>query len=782
MDPAEEELLRGKLSKDPSHLGKLYKVKASKYHVRSVDHAMVDELLQDGWEEFTKPLKTKTKLRKLKNHSTQLEDDIWCQLYRLGYRYFNVGADFKLPFGPNAEDKKQIDVIAINDDTILLVECKSARKPSKPPSFKTEFEALNQRMYGYTKALAQLFGRGRKIKYIFATRNLRINRESSDSKRLMDAGGFLFNDNAYDYVEGLLKSYRDAAHYQFLALLFKGQDINKNKIEVPAIEGKMGGKTYYMFSLEPELLLKIGFVLHRTRANEAEMPTYQRLLVPSRLKGINKFIDEGGFFPNSIILNFGQATKKIEFHGQKRGEDTKSRTGFLKIPNAYAIAYIIDGQHRVYGYANTQYKSTNTIPVVAFVGLEASEQLEMFMDINQNQKAVSATLRITLEEDLYWNAPRLDSRMKALRSSIVRTLGGDQTGPLFGKIALGEDKAELNAKPFADSLLRSGLLPEAKGNKFVEEGKNTSLYDTGNQDHIKEMKATRVRVVSLVNACYQAAEEFFEEDEKTLKSFIIYNRGSFAFISLIGSINRFLSEKGELSFSTADEERFDSIEKYIRALFKALKSISPEDEEMLKGKLGSGAENTWFRSFQSFVNQSFPEYNPPDLLDWKERQDKEIQDEGRKLGTEIERHLKKVVISNLKAIFNENWDIEIGAIQRECENRAKEQMEKNYKEGLGRKEIPWTDQFTISDYKKIIEKYWGRSPEPMQDDFQTFEELFAWDIGQGFNSKAEKLKWLSFFGSYRNIWAHEGTKETGLNRSEVDFIRKLHKHFKLDES
>lgn len=52
----------------------------------------------------------------------------------------------------------------------------------------------------------------------------------------------------------------------------------------------MGTKTYYMFSIEPELLLKMGFILHRTKVNESEFPTYQRLLVAKRLPGITKFI------------------------------------------------------------------------------------------------------------------------------------------------------------------------------------------------------------------------------------------------------------------------------------------------------------------------------------------------------------------------------------------------------------------------------------------------------------------------------------------------------------
>ncbi len=781
LDPALANELKGKISNDLSQLGKIYKAKYSKFDEKSVEHSLVDDLLKDGWEEFGQPMKTRTKLRRRKSHHVQFEDDIWCQLYRLGYRYFNVDREFKLPYGKADAERKQIDVLAVNQDSILLVECKASENSSKSPSFKTEFEALRLRLDGHRRALEQLFGPGRKIKYIFATRNYRISRNGIDATRLTEAGGFLYNDNAYEYVEALLRTYKGAAHYQFMAMLFKGQDINKTRIEVPAIEGRMGRdkRKYYMFSIEPELLLKLGFVLHRTRANEAEMPTYQRLLVPGRLKGIGKFIEDGGYFPNSVILNFSEKLKKVEFQPHGHSGVTRSRNGILKIPNSYAIAYIIDGQHRIYGYADSTFKSTNTIPVVAFIGLDSSEQLEMFMDINQNQKAVSPTLRITLEEDLYWSAPRLDSRMKALRSSIIRQLSGDQSGPLFGKIALGEDKAALKAKPFADALLRCGLLPEAKGNKFVELEKNTSLYNTSSHDNEKEMQLARVRTVDFLNACYEYAEEYFKDDAQTLRNFIVYNRGSYAFVNLIGSLNTYLTKQGKINLKSSTEDRVGAIRKYLQALFEALKGVSEEDKEQLLGKLGTGAEIIWFRMFQGYVNKIFAEYEPPDLLDWKERQDKELQNKGRAIGTEVERHLKKVVTSNLQQIFGMNWDIEIGSIQRECEKRAREQMEQNYKDGLGRKEIPWTDMFTVSDYKKIIEKYWTRKPDPAPEGFETFESCFALDIGHGFNSKSEKLKWLSFFGSYRNNWAHEGTKEKGLNREEVDLLQLIHKKLSL---
>lgn len=781
IDPAEVATLRGKISSDKSQLGKIYAAKSAKFHTRNVDHSLVEGLLEEGWEEYGAPLRTKTRLRKPKSHNVQFEDDVWCQLYRLGYRRFNIDETFCLPFGQGEADKKQIDVVAIDDDTVLLVECKSSNVPAKAPSYKTEFEALRQRLDGFRKAIDQTFGPGRRIKYIFATRNIRLARDSVDVARLIEAGGFYYNDNTFDYVDSLIRSYRDAAHYQFMGLLMKGQLINREKIEVPAIEGTMGDKTYYMFSLEPQTLLKIGFVLHRTRANEAEMPTYQRLLLPSRLKGISKFIDAGGYFPNSAILNFNERDAKLEFQGQARSKDSASRTGVLKIPNAFAIAYIIDGQHRIYGYANSKFKASNTIPVVAFKNLDPGDQLELFMQINENQKAVSPTLRITLEEDLYWNASRLDSRLKALRSSVIRALGGDPSGPLYNKISLGEDKAVLQAKPFADALHRCKLLPEGRGNKFVDGTTGVSVYDGANVDHSNEMTKARDRVVGLINASYESAEEAFNNHQEAFNSYILSNRGSFAFVSLVGDLHAFEMTQGTISIRSSTAERIAALEKYLLVLFKALMSISPEDAEALTGKLGSGAETTWLRFFQSYVHAKFANYNPPELQDWRERQDKALQTEGRELGTQIERHMKHFIITQLKALFGDNWDIEIGSIQRDCETRAKEQMEKNYKEGLGRQEIPWTDQFFIKDYKTIIEKYWAKKPAH-NSNAESFEQHFSIDVGHGFSSKSDKIKWISFFNTLRNNWAHEGTKEKGLNSSDVELLAKIHHGLGLHRS
>jgi DNA sulfur modification protein DndB len=776
LDQEKIDEMNEKLVVDLSRLGKLFRIKKSDYERLSINHSLVKDYLNKGWEIEGKPLKTKTKVRKLKEYSKKFEDDIWCQLYNLGYRILSHDEKIVLPFSKNEEDKKQIDIIAISDETILIVECKSSEKLKKAPSYEGEFDALGLRIDGFKKSLHQIFGEGKKIKYIFATRNLRLTLEGEDYKKLESVGGFYYNNNTFEYINNLIKNYKNASFYQFLGLIFKNERINLNDIEIPAVNGKMGLKDYYMFSIEPSLLLKMGFILHRTRANESEFPTYQRLLVPSRLKGITKFIDNGGYFPNSIIINFNAKKNKIKFEAHSRSGSSNSRMGMLKIPNAYGIAYIIDGQHRVYGYANSKFVKNNTIPVVAFNGLETIEQLEIFMDINQNQKAVSPSLRLDLEEDLYWDSDRADSRLKALRSSIIKQLTNFESSPLFNKISVGEDKAMLTFKPFAAAISNSGLLPIAKGNKYDDKSLVGSLYDTNNQNHNQEMNKAKKKIVEFIILCYDFVEQNYSEIFEKEKFFVLSNRGTYAFISVIGSLNKFETERKNLNINSSSKERFRKICKYLKSLLEGIKNLSKEEEERQLTFLGAGADTKWLRFFQTIINSKYSEYNPIELIDWKERQDESLQDKGRKYGVDIEKKIKKIVLETIKTLYKDDWELEINSIKRECSSRADQEMEKRYKEGLPKQEIHWTEMFNINDYKTIISKYWTKKPTD-KPGFKSFDQVFSINIGEGFNSKTQKIKWISFFNSYRNLWAHEGTKEKRLNKKEVEFLKNIYDHF-----
>lgn len=88
--------------------------------------------------------------------------------------------------------------------------------------------------------------------------------------------------------------------------------------------------------------------------------------------------------------------------------------------------------------------------------------------------------------------------------------------------------------------------------------------------------------------------------------------------------------------------------------------------------------------------------------------------------------------------------------------------------------------YSINDYKTIIEKYWTKKPEIEKISFNTFQEIFSINIGSGKNKK-DVLKWVSLFNSCRNHLAHEGSKEKGINKKEVEFLEYVFKSLSLDK-
>ena len=747
--------LKQHMTEDLDVLSIKFKAKSSK-----TDNVTVPHSEREGYEVLgytvTNTLKTKVKMSRPKKAGPMFEDDVWCMFYRLGFRCLNTDDNLSIPWGEGA-DRHQIDVVAVGEDAIFVVECK-AGETSKNRSFKDDIDVICQYKEGVTKALRQLYGQTKKVRFILATRNYRIPDGSEDEQRMKSNKIFHLNDNTYDYICNLIKSYKESVIYQFYGLMFKDELINSEKISIPALQGNMGGQKYYLFSIEPSTLLKIGFILHRTRVNDSMAPTYQRLLVPSRLKGITKFIDAGGYFPNSIIINFSGSTKKLEtyFEQAERSTDSKSRLGMLHIPNAYGIAYIIDGQHRLYGYAASKYKNKSTIPVVAFEKMPSEDQLRIFMEINENQKAVSPSLRLDLEEDLYWNAQRLDSRMKALRSSIIKELAANSNYVLYNKISVGEDGAMLAFKPFDTAFGRSGLIPSATQTKYTGDT-DSSIFNTNNTDTDKEMKESRRRIAQFVNGAYSILEEGLQDEKRS--DYLFSNRATFAIIALVGSLHRHLIKTDAINKHSSIPDRIIAIKPYFESLANSLNSLSDEESASLKGSLGQGADTYWLRFYQNLIFKQFPDYCPEELLQWQETQDESIQKEGQNLKLEIKELLRQVVFYCLEDVFGDKWENSVLSIKNDCEGRIIKAIGDNDSDSLDN--YDWKDWLEIADYRSIIDKNYSTTQ---------FSDVFSINIGENFKTKKEKLAWLTI------VDVPKGKKHDALTRAEINKLWLVRDH------
>lgn len=640
--------LLGKLASEKDIL-RLLKARKRADVTENILNKHLEAYIDDGWA-VDKQFKNSIRVKKSKPADIAFEDEVWSLFAQLGFKFLNRDRHFHLPYDKqNPTLTQQIDVFAKDDETILLVECKTAQT-RQIGAFKKELEAMSGKIEGLRTSIAGLFPKVKhKIKYILATKNLSMNDE--DSSRLENLHGIHFDEKTLEYFSDLYSQLGKASKYQLLGLLFDGQDIPELENRVPAVEGTMGGRKYYSFSIEPEKLLKIGFVLHRSKANEAMMPTYQRIIKKARLKSVHEFVEEGGYFPNSIVISIeARKSKECRFEpANTQVENTKSSAGILYLPKKYRSAYVIDGQHRLYGYANSQYASSNTIPVVGFINLDRDEQIRLFMQINENQKSVAKNLQHTLNADLLWSSTNLLEQRKALCASIGIELGDNKDSPLFGKVAIGEDVAPITMQNIENALKSNGFLGKVSKTEIEEAG---TLYAGNIEQSLNRI--TQFLIRSLGYVADNLREEWDDSD-----GMLVINKGIYGLIMICGDIVTHIDEKGIINPRKASAKAlFDEAKYFLDPVINFISELDDASKKELKQSYGSTAATMYWRVFQRSIKETFPDFNPSAILAmerWFRERDKRTIARARELVEEIEAYFNKDFKERLEERFGANW-------------------------------------------------------------------------------------------------------------------------------
>ena len=110
------------------------KNRVNEYEEIKVKHSLVNSYEEQGFV-IENVMKTKTVMRRPREFSTIFENEVWQLFYKMGFDYLNNDNDFKVEYDGNS---KQIDVLAINEEIIFVVECKASKIFEKKCSFKQE--------------------------------------------------------------------------------------------------------------------------------------------------------------------------------------------------------------------------------------------------------------------------------------------------------------------------------------------------------------------------------------------------------------------------------------------------------------------------------------------------------------------------------------------------------------------------------------------------------------------------------------------------------------------
>lgn len=233
---------------------------------------------------------------------------------------------------------------------------------------------------------------------------------------------------------------------------------------------------------------------------------WQRVVDKDRTKEIAaRVLAQGRTFPNAVILGTDNDKIKVEGSEIVLPEDVK----FL----------VIDGQHRIYAQRWSQFEASYAC--VLHVGISEVDMARLFIEINNNQKRVPASLR--------WDLVRLirpkDDEHGIRASEILYELVTQKKGnPLFQRVDLTGENPAL-------ALKQASLAPEIKS---LVSNKKSPLYEQGElQMKVLEHYFSAIKEVDpdgwkssegalakarIIRALLQLLPEIMEEDGMTAET------------------------------------------------------------------------------------------------------------------------------------------------------------------------------------------------------------------------------------------------------------------------
>jgi len=702
---------------------------------------------KDGWK-ISRKNKNSVRMEKEKSFDEQLEDELWCIAAQMGFHELSEGRNFKIHISDDQEPR-QIDVFAKDAETGILIECTRAEVPKKKP-MDNLIQKIISIQNSVRNSINNYYGKAPKLKlrWIIASRN--IIWSDADLERAKAAKIYVVQDREIDYYKGLTNILKFAARYQFLAHVFEGEEIHGLKISVPATRGKIGKTFFYNFLIKPSDLLKISYISHKGSRDVEALGTYQRILKKSRLKEIADYINNGGVFPTNIVINL-KTRKDLIF--EKKGNIGESLFGELHLPSNYATAWIIDGQHRLYGYAYSEYADNSFVPVLAFDKLRPREEAKMFVDINSEQVKVSKNLFIELYSDLHWDSPNPEERLLALTSRVASNLGIKLSSPIKGRVLItGSKKSSfvcLSLTNITDGLIDNRLVGEVHGNQL-----RPSPLSVENTENLEGSLKKATDVICEYFRFFADAKPGNWALGDAPGGYLCTNNSIRSLLLVLKHICQHLENIDRISCDNLNSsDLVCNLEPFCSPLINFFKDASPDDFQAFRSQQGGlKGISKQANMMMQHIHKSKPEFCPHGLKEYIESQDVQGTKEARDLIDNIQMILYDNVFRRLKKHFGQNeseWWVK-GVPQSVRENCAK--LRENDPE---RKNLE--QYITLIDYFTIAYHNWS-----------FFEEYMAFTKDGG---KDKKLAWLKDLNKIRNKTHH--VEKWPLSKEEVDLVRKI---------
>ena len=513
-------------------------------------------------------------------------------------------------------------------------------------------------------------------------------------------------------------------------------------------------------------MLKISFVNHRSLSDPEGAPTYQRLMTRTRLRQIGNFLKKGGFFPTNILVNF---TSKLRFDLIKKndnsgGVESDVAFGHIYLPSTYRSAWIIDGQHRLYGYAplDENYLEENIV-VLAFENMSKEQEAELFLTINHEQKSVPKTLLDELEGELKWGSKVPSERIGAISAKLLELMKTDIGEPLFNRIAAqgikGDEKTCLTVPQLKIGLRQSGLLGlSVHGNKSYLMGPLSGSSDTTTLDRSRHALNTYFDIIKSSNPILW---------DMGRNGYLCTNIALNGYIFLFASIIDHVAMKKHFKPVTLEvEDLMFEVAEYLIPITNWLEKASINRmESNFKVQFGSGGPKEYYYRLCNLVHQGIDEFWPVGMDDWQKERSTERTQKTNELLESLNIIIQKYIFDAFKKIYG----IEKDAYFEQGVPQGSKIHSKAYDKS---QQTPLEERLSLDhyldfiDYKKIVEN---------KQNWDQFKSVFNIPK-KGVKGLAKNLTWMDDINEIRRVPAH-ATEKRRYKIDQMQFVEEIYSEF-----
>ena len=498
-------------------------------------------------------------------------------------------------------------------------------------------------------------------------------------------------------------------------------------------------------------LLKIAFVNHQALNHIDGQPAYQRMINKKRVQKIGDFIKDGGYFPTNILINFVDNCR-FEPLPKSYNESASTKFGMLYLPNEYRSAWVIDGQHRLYGFSNLddQYLDTNLL-VLAFEKLDPKKEADLFVTINHEQKSVPKSLLISLQGDLRMGSGDPKEALDALASKLIRDLNADVSSPFYSRFAkpdiVSNSTQNLTIPEATKGLTKSTLIGKKVNTKSRVSGLLSGSTDT----------ETLKRARTVLNGYFTAIMEANPQRWNAGRSaYICVNPGIRAHLMLIDLILKYLAANNCLD---VESEKSHTIIRHLTEFIAPLTKFfseahDKEIEDRFSRRFGEGGVQEYYHNLiELLVTDARPDFGGEAHKEFMARKtDKRFEIAARDL-EDIQDLVSKIVIDTLIIKYGKKelssgekayWDQGIESTEIKQKAYAKQQQDPP------ENRFPREAYLDFLDFMKIIRQ---------KNNWPMFVDIFNIPLPSE-KGKVYYLDWMEKINSLRRVTAHKSAYRT----------------------